>query len=64
MLKGSIVLQIAALTHESDALAMADALQRKKFPVFRCRAIRRQFLPRAGRSLSGRASRRIRKERA
>src|SRR5579863_4798060 len=34
MLKGSIVLQIAALTHESDALAMADALQQKKFPSF------------------------------
>ena len=34
MFKGSIVLQIAALTHESDALAMADALQQKKFPSF------------------------------
>jgi DedD protein len=32
--KGSVVLQIAALTHESDALAMADALQQKKFPSF------------------------------
>ena len=34
LLKGSIVLQIAALTHESDALAMADVLQQKKFPSF------------------------------
>jgi DedD protein len=34
MFKGSIVLQVAALTHESDALAMADALQQKKFPSF------------------------------
>ncbi len=32
--KGSIVLQIAALTHESDALAMADILQQKRFPSF------------------------------
>lgn len=34
MLKGSVVLQIAALTHQSDALAMADALQQKQFPSF------------------------------
>ncbi|HXA78581.1 MAG TPA: SPOR domain-containing protein [Candidatus Acidoferrales bacterium] len=34
MVKGSVVLQIAALTHESDALAMADALQQKHFPSF------------------------------
>jgi DedD protein len=34
LVKGSIVLQIAALTHESDALAMADALQQKHFPSF------------------------------
>jgi cell division septation protein DedD len=34
MLKGSVVLQIAAVTHESDAVAMADALQRKKFSAF------------------------------
>jgi DedD protein len=33
-MKGAIVLQIAALNHESDALAMADILQRKKFPSF------------------------------
>ena len=32
--KGAIVLQLAALTRESDALAMADALQQKKFPSF------------------------------
>ena len=34
MLKGSVVLQIAAVTHQSDAVAMADALQRKKFSAF------------------------------
>jgi DedD protein len=34
LVKGSVVLQIAALTHESDALAMADALQQKHFPSF------------------------------
>jgi len=34
MVKGSVVLQIAALTHESDALAMADVLQQKHFPSF------------------------------
>lgn len=34
MLKGSVVLQVAAVTHQSDALAMADALQRKKFSAF------------------------------
>ncbi|MGA8766071.1 MAG: SPOR domain-containing protein [Candidatus Acidiferrales bacterium] len=34
MMKGSVVLQIAALTHESDALAMADVLQQKHFPSF------------------------------
>jgi cell division protein FtsN len=34
MLKGAIVLQIAAVTHEGDALAMADALQQKRFPAF------------------------------
>ena len=34
MLKGSVVLQIAAVTHESDALAMADVLQQKHFPSF------------------------------
>jgi DedD protein len=34
MVKGSVVLQIAALTHESDALAMADVLQQKQFPSF------------------------------
>jgi DedD protein len=32
--KGAIVLQLAALTRESDALVMADALQQKKFPSF------------------------------
>lgn len=34
MLKGAIVLQVAALTREGDALAMADALQQKRFPAF------------------------------
>jgi cell division septation protein DedD len=34
MLKGAVVLQLAALRHESDALAMADALQQKQFPAF------------------------------
>ena len=34
MVKGQIVLQIAALTHQSDALAMADVLQQKHFPSF------------------------------
>lgn len=34
VVKGSVVLQIAALTHESDALAMADVLQQKHFPSF------------------------------
>jgi DedD protein len=34
LLKGSVVLQVAAVTHQSDALAMADALQRKRFSAF------------------------------
>jgi DedD protein len=34
MLKGAVVLQIAALRHQSDALAVADALQQKRFPSF------------------------------
>ncbi|MGC2330110.1 MAG: SPOR domain-containing protein [Candidatus Acidiferrales bacterium] len=34
MSKGSVVLQVAALTHQGDALAMADALQQKRFPAF------------------------------
>lgn len=34
LLKGAIVLQLAALRQESDALAMADAVQQKKFPSF------------------------------
>jgi DedD protein len=34
MLKTSVVLQVAALTHQGDALAMADALQQKRFPSF------------------------------
>jgi DedD protein len=34
MLKGAIVLQVAAVTQEGDALAMADALQQKRFPAF------------------------------
>jgi septal ring-binding cell division protein DamX len=31
--KGSITLQVAALLHETDALALAQALQEKKFPT-------------------------------
>ena len=34
LVKGSFVLQVAALRHQSDALAMADALQQKNFPAF------------------------------
>jgi len=34
LVKGAIVLQVAALRRESDALAMADALQQKNFPSF------------------------------
>lgn len=32
--RGAVVLQVAALTHQGDALAVADALQRKGFPSF------------------------------
>ncbi|MBI3670530.1 MAG: SPOR domain-containing protein [Acidobacteria bacterium] len=32
--RGAILLQVAALTKESDALALAEALQQKKFPAF------------------------------
>jgi len=32
--KGSVVLQVSALTRQSDALAMADAIQQKRFPSF------------------------------
>lgn len=34
MVKGSIVLQVAAVSRSSDALAMAEALRQKKFPSF------------------------------
>lgn len=34
MLKNAIVLQVAALSHQGDALALADALQQKRFPSF------------------------------
>ncbi len=34
MSRNAIVLQVAALRHESDALALADALQQKGFPAF------------------------------
>ena len=30
----SVLLQVAAVTHQGDAMAMAEALQRKKFPSF------------------------------
>jgi DedD protein len=33
-MKSGIVLQVAALRHESDALAMAGLLQQKRFPAF------------------------------
>jgi hypothetical protein len=32
--KGAVALQVAALTEEGHALAMAEALQKKNFPVF------------------------------
>lgn len=32
--RGAIVLQVAALRHQGDALAMAEMLQRKRFPAF------------------------------
>ena len=32
--RGAILLQVAALTREGDALALAEALQQKKFPAF------------------------------
>ncbi|MBI1739257.1 MAG: SPOR domain-containing protein [Acidobacteria bacterium] len=32
--RGHVVLQIAALTREGDALALVEALQRKQFPAF------------------------------
>jgi len=32
--RGAIILQVAAVTKESDALALAEALQQKKFPAF------------------------------
>lgn len=32
--RGSVVLQIAALTREGDALALVEALQKKQFPAF------------------------------
>ncbi len=34
MPRGAIVLQVAALTKETDALALVEALQKKKFPAF------------------------------
>jgi cell division septation protein DedD len=34
MLKNAIVLQIAALRRQADALALADELQQKRFPGF------------------------------
>lgn len=34
MLGTAIVLQVAAVTHQGDALAVASALQKKKFPSF------------------------------
>lgn len=34
LVRGSIVLQVAAVTKQGDALAMADILQQKRFPSF------------------------------
>jgi DedD protein len=34
ILRGSIILQVAAVLRQSDATAMADALRQKKFPSF------------------------------
>jgi DedD protein len=34
LVRGSIVLQVAAVTRQGDALAMADVLQQKRFPSF------------------------------
>jgi cell division septation protein DedD len=34
MPEGAVVLQVAALTQESNALTMAEALQKKNFPAF------------------------------
>ncbi len=34
MARGAMILQVAALRHQGDALAVADALQRKGFPSF------------------------------
>lgn len=34
LLKNAIVLQVAALRHQGDALALADVLQQKRFPSF------------------------------
>ena len=31
--KGTIMLQVAAVLHQDDALALAQALQKKKFPA-------------------------------
>jgi cell division septation protein DedD len=32
--RGAIVLQVAALTRDTDALALAEALQEKEYPAF------------------------------
>jgi septal ring-binding cell division protein DamX len=32
--RGALLLQVAAMTREDDALALAESLQRKKFPAF------------------------------
>ena len=32
--KGAIMLQVAAVLHQDDALALAQALQQKKFPAY------------------------------
>ena len=42
MSANTVLLQVAAVTHQGDALAMADALQQQKVPVVRGGAFRRQ----------------------
>ena len=49
--KNSIVLQVAAVKVQRDALEMADAIQQKRFPVVCRYLVRGQSLPRADRPL-------------
>jgi hypothetical protein len=49
--RGAILYQVAALTRERDALALAETLRQKKYRIRRD-ARRQPLLPRAGRPLS------------